>query len=534
MDQNYFLLKDKIADIESKFTSNNGWLKIYSSESLDYRDAGGVFCYLISNDILLQEKETYNWSLSKGSEGKPSVYGDNTYKTYDKEGIEPFVFYKHFNIADDRKDVLYLDISEEFILYFRLYEEGPNKQHRIYYYVDDFGKLDEVIIIEQKLVKIKVKYLREYITMRDMHFVVCFDYMRLVNKIPTDWNVTFKDELTKLPYATYNHLIRNNFGYFQSWLMGKVLIEPSGEKKSHFDAEQHYADFIVGFNNEGEIAYQNCSSNEDIDFKLTYFDKKVLDKYYNDPSEYEVDGFSVKSRFFYLKIDNNKSKYVPVFLRNLRILPHDEQLHWKQYNIPPKDGMGISKSYYNTMILGKWAEENETVDLFFKSRYKSFSTGWRNRFGWDLYKPLSEKDEYLFAALHSIKSNNIKAFCEQTLTIVKLTIDRLNEKELMKDITPDKKVRGIGKFELFLENQGCNIPDMFDFLRHLQNLRSGLIAHSFSDSNKDCKKAFKYFEIGQKNYADILDDIFIKSINTMNTLENYFHLSDTDKVKSHN
>lgn len=74
---------------------------------------------------------------------------------------------------------------------------------------------------------------------------------------------------------------------------------------------------------------------------------------------------------------------------------------------------------------------------------------------------------------------------------------------------------------------------MFIFLRHLQNLRSGLIAHSFSESNKDCKNAFEYFEIGQKNYANILDDIFIKSINTMNTLETYFHLSDTDKVISH-
>ena len=103
----------------------------------------------------------------------------------------------------------------------------------------------------------------------------------------------------------------------------------------------------------------------------------------------------------------------------------------------------------------------------------------------------------------------------------------------MNDIVTDKKVRGIGKLELFLEHHDCNIPDMFIFLRHLQNLRSGLIAHTFSESNKDCKNAMKYFEIGQKNHADILDGIFTKSINTLNTLEKYFQLGTVVKAKSH-
>jgi hypothetical protein len=126
-----------------------------------------------------------------GSEGKPSVYGDNTYKTNDEEGLEPFLFYKSFSLQET--SIKYIDVAEEFVLYFRLYEKGNNKQNRTFYYVSDYGELDEVIIIEPKLIKIKIKYLREYITMRDMNFVVCYDYMRLLAKVPSDWNIKIKD-----------------------------------------------------------------------------------------------------------------------------------------------------------------------------------------------------------------------------------------------------------------------------------------------------------------------------------------------------
>lgn len=175
---------------------------------------------------------------------------------------------------------------------------------------------------------------------------------------------------------------------------------------------------------------------------------------------------------------------------------------------------------------GQWAEQPETVDLFFKSKYKSFNKKWQEKFGWQLYKPLSKKDEHLFTALHKITTNNVKAFCEQTLTIVKLTIDRLNEKELAKGLDLESKIRGIGKFEKFLESKGMNVPDMFVFLRNLQNLRSGLIAHTFSESNKDCKKAIEYFGIINSNYIEVLEEIFVKSVFTFNTLEKYFELEE--------
>lgn len=523
MEKDYFLLEDKIDEIKSKFLIKNGWLKIYESVTKSNDDSSGIYCCLVSNNQLEQHNENYSWPFTQGSEGKPSVYGDNSYKTYDEEGLEPFLFYKHFHLAET--SVKYIDISEEFILYFKLYEKGNDKQNRTFYYVDDYGELDEVIKVEPNLIKIKIKYLKEYITIREMNFVICYDFMRLLKTIPTEWNIIHKDELIQESDFVYSHLIRKVDDRTQSWIMGKVFIKPNVEKKTHFDLGNSInEDFIIDYDENGELLYENCGNTDGNHFKVTYFKKEVLNKYYNEPHTYEVDGFSVGSKFFRLKIDNNVSDYVPVFLINLRILSHKEQLHWKQYNIPPKEGMNISRTYYKTMIEGEWAEEPETVDLFFKSKYEDFNTKWEKRFGWKLYKPLSAKDEYLFTSLHKITSNNSKSFCEQTLTIVKLTIDRLNEKELAKGLNLDSKIRGIGKFEHFLKSHYLSIPEMFEFLRNLQNLRSGLIAHSFSESNKDCKSAIEYFGLENDNYAKVSEEIFSKSIFTLNTLEKHFNL----------
>ncbi len=458
-----------------------------------------------------------------GNEGKPTIYGDNTYKSNDREGIEPFIFYRSFPLLE--KDETYFDVSEEFVFYFNLYEKAENKQNRKYYYTDEVGNLDEVIIIEPKSIKIRLKYLKEYITIRGMYFVVCFDYMRLMKNIPSEWGIEQYDRLIKEEKHTYSHLIRNVDTRTQSWIMGKVFIEPNQTKSYHFDiGKEKYESFITGFDKNGDEILEECSRTNEKYFKVTYFKKEVLNKYYNEPNKYEVDGFGVRSKYFSLKIDNNIEDYVPVFIVELSSLPYKEQLHWKQYNITPQDGMNISATYYRTMIEGRWAEHPETPDLYFKFKYEDFNKKWESKFGWKFYKPLADEDKHLYTALHIPTTNNVKAFCEQVLTIVKLTIDRLNEKHMQKGITLENGDKGITKLEKFLKSQEIEIPKMFEFLRNLQSLRSGLMAHTFSKSDKNCKKALDYFELKSDNYIEVAKEIFIKSVFTLYTLENQFEL----------
>ncbi|MDO6435833.1 hypothetical protein Q4534_00375 [Cyclobacterium sp. 1_MG-2023] len=187
----------------------------------------------------------------------------------------------------------------------------------------------------------------------------------------------------------------------------------------------------------------------------------------------------------------------------------------------------MSSTYYKTMIEGSWAGYPETHDLYFKFKYEDFNKKWEDKFGWKFYKPLAAEDKHLYTSLHIPTTNNVKAFCEQVLTIVKLTIDRLNEKQLQNEITIEKGDKGITKLEKFLKIYEIEIPQMFEFLRNLQSLRSGLMAHTFSKSDKNCKKAIAYFALNDENYIEVAKEILIKSVFTLNTLENQFKLNNT-------
>ena len=534
MDKDRFLLKDRLAEIEKSFIKD-GWLTIYQVEHQDDDDQSSIYCCIVHNDQIDNYMTHKNWVISPGYEGSPAIFGgfgeksESTYQKYSEEGFEPFLFNKHFIFSEgsDR----YTDVCEDFVNYFKLYEKGHNKQNRKYYFIDDLGELIEVIDINTEKIRVKLKFLKEYVSIRKIHFAVCFDFMRTSKINFEDFDITPIDENFKTEKNFYNHLIRPldfvELGSKQSWIAGKTIIslDPNKKKSYHFDDEEDkYESFIIGYDDDGNEELLDCKKANEKYFVTTYFKKEVLNKYYNEPLKYKVDGWRVSSSFFSLKIDNNIEDYVAVFLVELSSLPHKEQLHWKQYNIAPQKG--ISSTYYKTMIEGNWVQQPETADLLFKHLYVKFNNDWENKFGWRFYKELAAEDQHLFTSLHMPTSNNVKAFSEQMLTVIKLTIDRLNEAGLQKHIVLEKNDRGITKLEKFLQAREIEIPDMIIFLRNLYDLRSGLFAHTFSNSNKACVKAIKFFNITNDNYTEVAKDIFIKSIYTLTTLDKVFLRND--------
>jgi hypothetical protein len=475
-----------------------------------------------------------DWGIHHGREGKPSIITTfrkgkeiTRYRPFRDKGLEPFIFYKSFTHNGER----YIDISEDFLNYFKLYERITDKQNRTYYFIDDGGDLHEVLKIVPNKVQVKHKYLMEYLTIRKVCLSICFDFMRLQNYSAITDPIKTKDEDFVSGKGNYNHCIRLVPGLdnmnFQSWITGKIVIpyEKKRRQPLHFEIDLTACEkFIIGYDEHGNEILESCGHESNNRMLITYFKKEVLDKYYNDPGKYEVDGFHVKSRFFILKIDNNIHEYVAVFLKDLASLPHKEQLHWKQYNIVQQKG--LSHSYYRTMIEGRWAEHPETEDLFFKDKYQTFNQEWEKKFGWKLYKPLNPEDSHVFLSLHTPTTDNVKEFCTQVLALVKITIDSLNEKELSSTITIEKDDKGIRKLEKFLNVQGLTFPEMFEFLRNLQSLRSGLIAHRFSESNATTKKAMDYFKMGETGYKEVAKKIFLHSIYTLNTLEKYLLKQD--------
>ncbi|WP_460765484.1 hypothetical protein [Niabella terrae] len=95
------------------------------------------------------------------------------------------------------------------------------------------------------------------------------------------------------------------------------------------------------------------------------------------------------------------------------MLPQKEQLHWKQYNLAPQNKMGISGSYYATMILGNWARDSDSFDIRFKAKYREFNKKWFKKYGWHFYKEPVGSDLHHFNSLHLPSEDNIRSFCEQ-------------------------------------------------------------------------------------------------------------------------
>ena len=103
--------------------------------------------------------------------------------------------------------------------------------------------------------------------------------------------------------------------------------------------------------------------------------------------------------------------------------------------------------------------------------------------------------------------------------MVKIIIDSLNEKELVKEFPAKDGDKGITKLETFLNNKGHTSAEIIAFLRDLQDLRSTGSAHRKSD-NYD--KALKRFKTDKKSLSEVCDAMLIKSIWMLNTLERMF------------
>lgn len=546
MEKNNFLLDNKIEDIERSFC-NSGWLTIFDYDDNDEVHSR-IFCCLIDKNQKQDFIKGYSPPIWMGRERKSVVYGDNTYKTYGHNGLEPFLFYRNFPTLENRDS--YIDVSEEFVLYWNLYEKGESKKDRKYCFIDDLGELIDVIVIKPDKVIVQLKYLKEYITIRDINFIVSYDFTCIVDEYPHEWNIVMKDEIKQTENYIFRHLIRNEFNYVQSSIMGNVFIDGNQNKSTHFDeVETKSLKFIVGYDDAGnEIKIEPSRSKEDF-LKVIYFKRAVLEDYYNDPC-CKVDILFLQTRHFTLKIDNDRYDCVPVFLGDLSYLPQKELYHWKKYNIPRSIEMGISRSYYECMIKGNFIDYPERVDNYFKHRYHEFNEKWEQKFGWKFYKPLADEDKFRFKILHLPATNNENAFHYQMLNLCIIIIDRLNENEIGKKLEkqPKRKTldvfkgellkkgidipqeiqilykseRGLAKLERFITENGHNFSDMNEFHRRLWDLRSGLSAHGFSNSNDKCKKAIEYFGIKDNNYIEVARNIFEKAIEVVNILEKNF------------
>lgn len=527
----------KFTDFLGKFDEfgKSEWITSYASHR-DSSEWATFYCALISNERIEKSLSDPSWDLNFGhgmpgfsfhfEEGKEI----GTYYRYSDEGIEPLVIWRSFYGMKEG----YCEISEEFRHYFNLYEDKTNNK---FIRVDDNGDDEDVILMLENEIKIKIRLIKEFLAVKKMCLVLFFSLDRYSEK--TIEELGFKDYHENIKGDNFIYSIgARNIDFLtdenkrsQGWLLGKKLIPALKDFKPKLFSreEKRFVDFVIGVDEEGKEIVHTCDEeklanyfgkNKGSPHFLTsvIFKKDVLTKYYSQPKKYSVrDGYLECGGMWGLRIDNNYSDNVMVFLGDLGHLSYNEQLYWKGFNVATKGK--ISHTAWKRGIEGQFADP-EKSDLFFKQKYTIFQKEWEKKFGWKFFRALNKEDGYHFKTLRVPLTNEQKEFDEQVLSLVKIFIDSLNEKEIEKGITITKKnPKGIDKLDGFLKVKGFVFTEMVEFLRNLQDLRSTGVAHLKGGNYEKVKQAFS---IGQKDLSQVFDEILINCIRTLSTLESHF------------
>lgn len=478
-EQNYALFLKEREHIKTQL-GNEKWITVYSS-SQDARETTDRYCGLVKNSDVDNVLTDHGWELSF-QEGFPARrcqqgLGTNGEIEYDRFGFsdaEPLVFIRNYHGFRDNHP----EISEEFRFFHNLYYERKR---------DEFVKFDEsgeeipVVRFKNGTVLIRLKEIRQFLSIKEMHLALFFVHFRYSNVDVTtvpemDQEEFYQDDLTVYRFK----IMADKYGMSDcptvSAIRGKKLIRPFSKEKNVSEKTKEISEeFIIGETPDGDVTYA-CEPNALNYLWPVYFKREVLQRYYNAPERFSVEDSLLRCKSSWgLRMDNNHEDVVIVYLGDLyRDLPAKERAYWKPFNIPPKGKISRAKLMRDFM-----AEpcNPEGKDLLFKQRYSQLNKEWSKQYGWPLFRQLKEQDQHFFQNLRVPLNNSQSEFDMQVLTLAKVLVDALNEAAIQQDGSK-KVIGGINKFEIFLNENGYEgIEEGIALLRLVQKLRSEGVAH---------------------------------------------------------
>ena len=502
-----------------------------------------IYCALIPSAQIEKALSDSTWDMEFSQcmpSGMISSKGSREVREYLRygvdNGIEPLIIDRNFyRLRDD-----YREISEEFRLFHNLHHDRKTNQ---YIKIDEDGNEEIVAVVEPNRVQIRLKEIRQFLAVKEMHLAIQFIFSETSTQPLEALGFTSGDE------DRQGNLMRwmqrygdldgvNNCRAF-SRFVGKRLVEPLSKAKSGFWPfaevfEQEYASFIIDVDENGnEISY---TSNPDelktpadpgnirgVDKEApsyltpVHFRKKVLDKYYQEPSKYSVEDSILRcGSLWSVYIDNHHDDIVCAWLGDLgRDLPSSEQTHWCQYNIPPTGS--VSKTYFARQ-LGAQFTNSDRPEHMFKQRYNDLQKASQTHLGWQWLLPLHTADAHHLKSLRIPATDEQRDFDAMVLSLTKILIDSLNEKSLKKLIPFEKQEavkdkRGIAILDAALRLNNLEGADAhIDFLRKLQDLRSSGSAHR---KGRTYLKKAAYFDIENQSLRHVFADIVSSASDTL-------------------
>lgn len=538
MGGNFMLDKSYIYQVSIREWIENDWDKgifvpVYGGRKDDKWD---IFfqSYLVPADRTEEQLKTDTYDAYGLLRPGVTVYGawDSGEAAYYKWGnntsIEPLVIKRDYNdLARDN-----IEIVEEFRFLFNLYYNSQSKE-----YVDLENDTSVVKISDDNLVSIHKRYLKSYLAIKNMALIIhidsrCTDIVEDI--FPTD-SFDYRNDDNTVFYTVnigrgHNGIQEENF----SILFGKKVLFGCKLKDCNiwpYNEKKQYIEFIVGVDDNGRELHYTCDpsklsnyfgANPDAPHYLTpiFFDSAVLSKYYSNPEKYKVDDGIIRcGTLWSLYIDNQNTGYVSAYLGDLgRNLPSEqEQYYWRGFNKALDAKLSTTKFKRDFMAL---PASSQSQDFVFKNTYVKTNRQFAEKAGWPLFLELDEQDRYNFEGLRIPINNSIVEMDMLVLSLVKVLLDSLNEKEIVSHLTGtyEKLVGSISKLEVwFQEKQLTGYQDHIKFLRNLQELRSSGTGHR---TGKSYQKISKVFDIQKENYTETFSNIlesatlFLNYINT--------------------
>jgi hypothetical protein len=521
------------AEIEN--IGRDEWITLYAYEAGKF-ESKCYFCALVPQKHVAKTMAHDSWDLMIGN-GLPgfsqSHVSGRTRTRYDRFGsgpVEPLVFSRSFHgIKPDQFDIL-----EEFRHFHNLYHDRRNGR---YLHIDDRGEEDVVVEVSVKLVRAKLRYIRQFMAARRLHLAIFFDHNARISSDATLDRTKLSRETVVRDDLRFSFSVGDvGGGDTISRLIGKKMIAPlplaeCGIWPFERRSARQFSEFIIGADANGRNVLHICDEealgnyfgkNPEAPHFLTpvRFRREVLRKYYDHPEKYSVeDGYLRCGGLWGLRMDNDLPNHVVVYLGDLGRLAYEEQLYWKSFNVATAADLS-SDTHYKRSFLAEFCDPT-SPDLVLKEKLVSLQEGWEQRYGWQLFRPLHDDDAHVVKQLRVPLGDSIGEFEHQSLLLVKLLIDSLNDKQLAEELggaKPDEKC--IGKLDRFLQMKGYPQRDRdLKLLRLLQAVRSSAAAHG---KGKQFEKISKEIGLRDNPASQVFRELLVRANEMLAGLEAFF------------
>jgi len=374
-------------------------------------------------------------------------------------------------------------------------------------------------------VRIRTDYLQDYLAARNMVLIRQHDHRRhwlepIIGLSERECDGTIHKEKWGCYWLNIVNSQKSSM-YLFSRLLAKDTVTPymcagtvGGKRRTKVTIED-YPEFITSKDLDGMEVRQKPNPNN---IHPTYFDPKVLKRYYDEPSRYSV-GFHAPGmgKVSYLDqwsihIGRNDEGLIVVLLCDLAKagLSYEEIVHWRAYNVPPRGGRAMD--FYNAQMMC-----NPTKIPSLESRLIDCKNEIINAIeskGKKIYKPYKGPDKYIEKTLRIPLSDEHTEFNETVLLLSKMFIEYLNIESFRNDLTNEyknsKDGKPIGSILIFSNwlKQVISIPtDTVESVKRafqtIQMVRSKTgAAHRFSDSSY--QEVIQKLELSERITAKLL------------------------------